>query len=115
MNDDLISRQAAINAVISLCNDCDSGYCGSCRVNYPGEKDARKVLEGLASVQPEQKKGHWTEKEVVYIKDAKDAIDAWQSCRCSECGRYDTRPYMYFFFDPKFCSYCGAEMGRSEE
>lgn len=49
---DLISRQSAIDAVISLCDDCDSGYCGSCRVNYPGEKDARKVLEDLPSAQP---------------------------------------------------------------
>ena len=51
--DDYISRQAAIDAVISLCDDCDSGYCGSCRVNYPGEKDARKVLEDLPSAEPE--------------------------------------------------------------
>lgn len=50
---DLISRQAAIDAVISLCDDCDSGYCGSCRVNYPGEKDARNVLDELPSAQPE--------------------------------------------------------------
>ena len=39
---DLIYRQDAIDAVFSLCEDCDSGYCGSCRVNYPGEKDVIK-------------------------------------------------------------------------
>ena len=50
---DLIERQAAIDAVISLCDDCDSGHCGSCRVNYPGEKDARKALKDLPSAQPE--------------------------------------------------------------
>ena len=50
---DLIERQAAIDAVISLCDDCDSDYCGSCRVNYPGEKDARKTLKDLPSAQPE--------------------------------------------------------------
>jgi hypothetical protein len=54
-NSDCISRQAAIDAVVSLCDDCDSGYCGSCRVNYPGEKDCRKVLEDLPCT---QKKGH---------------------------------------------------------
>ena len=49
---DLISRSAAIDAVISLCDDCDSGYCGSCRVNdFVGEKNARKVLEALPSAQ----------------------------------------------------------------
>ena len=52
MNDQ-IYRQQAIDAVISLCDDCDSDYCGSCRVNFPGEKDCRKVLEDLPSAQPE--------------------------------------------------------------
>jgi Zn-finger nucleic acid-binding protein len=51
--DEYIEKQAAIDAVISLCDDCDSDYCGSCRVNYPGEKDCRKVLE---DVSPAQKK-----------------------------------------------------------
>ena len=51
--DDLISRAQAIDAVISLCDNCDSDYCGSCRVNFPGEKDARKVLEDLPSAEPE--------------------------------------------------------------
>lgn len=61
---DLISRQAAIDAVVSLCDDCDSGYCGSCRVNYPGEKDARKVLEDLPSAQPE----HLTDEDFETIR-----------------------------------------------
>ena len=53
---DCVSRQAAIDAVISLCDDCDSGYCGSCRVNdFVGEKNARNVLEDLPSA---QKKGY---------------------------------------------------------
>lgn len=50
---DTISRQAAIDAASSLCDDCDSCYCGSCRVNYPGEKDVIKVLKDLPSAQPE--------------------------------------------------------------
>lgn len=53
---DTISRQAAIGAVISLCDDCDSDYCGSCRVNFPGEKDCRKVLEDLPSAQKKEYK-----------------------------------------------------------
>ena len=52
---DLISRQAAIDAASSLCDDCDSDYCGSCRVNYPGEKDVIKALKDLPSAQPEQR------------------------------------------------------------
>lgn len=52
---DLVYRQQAIDAVTSICDSCDSIYCGDCRVNYPGEKDARKVLEDLP---PAQKNGY---------------------------------------------------------
>lgn len=54
--EDTISRQAEIDAAFSLCEDCDSGYCGSCRVNYPGEKDVIKVIRNLPSAEPERKK-----------------------------------------------------------
>ena len=106
--DDLISRQAAIGSAIS-----------GMTISIGGEKwirvsEVRESLYSLPPARPEPKKGHWIEKEVMYIKDIKDAIDAWQSCKCSECGRYDTRPYMYFFVEPMFCSHCGAEMKRSE-
>lgn len=60
-------------------------------------------------VQPERKKGKWTEKHHAY-SDEESIIEEWQSCRCSECGRYDTRPYMYYFSEPNYCSYCGADM-----
>lgn len=103
--DDLISRADAIEVADAVWS-------------VTGDKNVAKVwdqLLDLPSAQPERKKGHWTEKEVMYIKDTKDAIDAWQSCKCSECGRYDTRPYMYFFVEPMFCSYCGAEMKGENE
>lgn len=54
---DYISRQAAIDAASSLCDDCDSGYCGSCRVNYPGEGDVIKALKDLPPAQPETCEG----------------------------------------------------------
>lgn len=57
----------------------------------------------------ERKKGKWTEKHHAY-SDEESVIEEWQSCRCSECGRYDTRPYMYYFSEPNYCSYCGADM-----
>jgi hypothetical protein len=64
---------------------------------------------------PDRKVGEWTEKEVIYAEEAKTAIEEWQSCRCSVCGRYDTRPYMYYFNNPNYCSWCGAEMKGEEE
>lgn len=67
------------------------------------------MIDDQPSVEPERKKGKWIEKHHAY-SDEESVIEEWQSCRCSECGRYDTRPYMYYFSEPKFCSWCGAEM-----
>lgn len=74
--------------------DAESNYCA---LNRP-------------SAQPERKKGKWTEKEVIHAEEAKEVITEWQSCKCSVCGRYHTEPYMYFFLEPSFCSWCGADM-----
>jgi hypothetical protein len=78
--------------------------------------DIEVWVNALPSAQPERKKGRWIEREVTHIDDleAKDIITAWQSCKCSVCGRYDTKPYMYYFNAPKYCSWCGAEMEVSE-
>lgn len=105
---DLISRQAAIgNAISGLTREID------------GEKwirvsEVRESIKTLPTAQPERKKGRWGAKEVA---DADSTIiTQWQSCKCSECGRYDTRPYLYYFDEPKFCSFCGADMrGEQDE
>ena len=53
---ELISRQAAIEAVGKLCDGCDNGgYCGECRIDHP-DKDAIDVLEGLPPIQPDKDK-----------------------------------------------------------
>jgi len=54
--------------------------------------------------------GHWEEKEVIYDDNDNGVITEWQSCRCSECKKYDTSPYLYYFKEPKYCSECGAKM-----
>lgn len=79
--------------------------------------DSRERIEHLVvsrpTITPERKRGRWLEKKVVHaIND--ERIAEWQSCKCSECGRYDTRPYMYYFDKPNFCSWCGAEMQEDE-
>ena len=71
------------------------------------------VIEEQPTIEPERKKGMWTEKHHAY-SDEESVIEEWQSCCCSECGRYDTRPYMYYFSEPNYCSYCGADM-RSKD
>lgn len=52
--------------------------------------------------------GEWTEKEVFNIQES--AIEEWQSARCSECGKYHTTPYLYYFSNYNFCPCCGAKM-----
>jgi hypothetical protein len=104
---DTISRQAAIaNAISGRTREID------------GEKwirvsEVRESIKTLPSAEP--KTGKWLEKEVIYADEAKETIEEWQSCKCSKCGRYDTRPYLYYFSEPRFCSWCGALNGEGSE
>ena len=61
---------------------------------------------------PERNVGTWTEMTVIHKDEAKDIIEEWQSCRCSICGHYNTQPYMYYFSEPNYCSFCGASMRK---
>lgn len=75
---------------------------------------SKAQVDNAPTVTPERKRGRWLEKKVIHaINDG--CIDEWQSCKCSECGRYITRPYMYYFDEPNFCSWCGAEMREEEQ
>lgn len=99
--DDLIKRKDAIKAIEDL-QDCYNGfsdtYDKACIIG---------VLEEVPKAQ-ERKTGKWLEKKVIPMPE--NGIEL-QSCRCSECERYDTRPYLYYFSEPHFCSWCGADMG----
>lgn len=103
---DLISRQAAIDAV-----DNYIGTFDAIDVNFlDGLKTAKKLMMQLPSAQPERKCGKWEEKAV---SDEK-VIDEWQSARCSACGKYHTAPYMYYFNNYNFCPNCGARMTEED-
>lgn len=74
----------------------------------------KEVFDSIVGRQPtadvrENIKGEWLEKHHSYA-DEESPIEEWQSCKCSVCGRYDTRPYMYYFSEPHYCSWCGADM-----
>ena len=75
------------------------------------EQQAKNCEELLKSAQPVAT-GKWLEKEVIYTPEDGFAL---QSCKCSVCERYDTRPYMYYFYEPRFCSWCGALNGEGGE
>lgn len=98
--------------------DMDCEKCALRNKSYPvcnrgdGFADACSAIEDAPTID-ERKKGEWVEKHV--YSDEEGGIEEWQSCKCSKCGRYDTRPYMYYFQEPKYCSWCGAKMVRGEE
>lgn len=95
---DLISRQAAIDAIHEAW--MDGAY-------YTETMNALKELPSA------QRKGKWLEKEVISVYENEFQL---QSCKCSECDRYETSPYIYYFSEPNFCSYCGADMrGEQDE
>ena len=105
MMSDLISREKAYEVLTEY-------------YHHKTEMQHKALREALGMVPsadvPERNVGKWLEKEVIHAKEAKAIITEWQSCKCSVCGCYDTRPYLYCFNEPRFCSWCGAEMEEGE-
>lgn len=104
---DCVGRQQAIDAVkgigrLATLPDNDAVVRMSA-VEY--------VLFNMPSAQPKQ--GHWTDKSIFYGEEGQ--IDMWQTCQCSECKRWDTRPHMYYFDEPNYCSHCGAKMQKGKQ
>lgn len=80
--DDLISRQAAIDAVEKE-SLADGAY------GYMDTKSIVDLLNDLPSAQPERKKGHWV-------------VDEDGNIECSECGHRGV--------GDNYCEHCGADM-----
>ena len=98
---DLISRQAAIDAIKELCRH----YTPTKSVDHPHMNFVIEELENLPSTQPERKKGEWI------MTDFPDE----QTYKCSACGEIwtfiDGTPEENGAF---FCPNCGADM-RGEQ
>lgn len=102
MENDLISRQAAIDAVEKE-SQLDGAY------GYMDTKSIVDLLNNLPSVTPKRKTGKWN-----FIGD--------NMFECTSCGvvyttrqlnslrNYDMDPYA-----PKFCPNCGADMRGEQE
>lgn len=94
--DDLISRQAAIDA---LCNMHCGCTISDCPLNYEedGAEECADVrwLMGLPSA---QRKGKWIHKPGIY-----------GVVYCSECD------FELHINDTPYCPNCGAEMAKGEE
>ena len=94
---DLISRQAAIDAINQICPidvECDGALLDRVDVRY--------VLTDLPSAQPERKKGTWINDDGLY--------------RCSSCNMLwahwwaSAMPPERLYKEMKYCPRCGAEM-----
>lgn len=85
--DNLISRQAAIDAVSKGCLEL-RGVFKRCEDN----------LLSLPSAQPERKRGKWVRYDGDWLKTM---------CKCSECGAMIDINEQYINF---FCYHCGAYM-----
>ena len=104
---DLISRQAAIDALGEeppVWHDDDAGEVAE-------RNQWRRDVAAIRALPSAQKRGEWTEREVKPVR--KTGIYEVQSAKCSICGRYHTKPYLYFFDADNYCPYCGAMMGGS--
>ena len=99
MTDDLISRQAAIDALLGIT---------AMRNTIPLDSAIFNIKK-LPSVQPERPRGHWVE-----IGD--EPYDEWE---CDVCGFVidgsgciDPEEYRDVY---KFCPNCGADMRGEQE
>ena len=111
MSDDLISRQAAIDAINK---NRDSVFHDS--VHY---EDAVYDISNLPSAQPEQKKGRWVPGRKIGKEILTDGTIAvvYEDYKCSSCGlilyrllhNNDGTPFY------KFCPNCGTWMGGDQD
>ena len=103
--DDLISRQAAIDAFDGV--KVDEGWCTEYDIGYNDGIDlAVSKLSVLPSAQPKRKRGKW-------IDEAYDPF-ATISGRCSVCG-WEAHLYEDDVVGMNYCPNCGARMDEFEE
>ena len=106
---DLIEREDAIKDFADYLREADLLKCDG-RL-YPMEHYLKKAERHMKRIPSARPKGEWEEREV--LEDT--VINEWQSARCSECGKYHTTPYMYYFDNFNFCPNCGADMRERED
>lgn len=104
--DELISRQAAIDALAK--HEKSNGHNYTLFVDIVSE--CAEIIRDLPPAQPERKKGHYIGEADGYA-DGELVYDIWS---CSECGCYfedwDEQPTY------SFCPNCGADMrGETDE
>ena len=92
---DLISRQAALDAIQQRADRVDSVYIAF----WEGLIIAQDIVKNVPSAEPDRKTGRWEDSgwKIIY--------------RCSECGNYlDFSGLNAGRGDANFCPNCGADM-----
>lgn len=107
MNDDLISRQAAIDTIentdwyhLNAKGEMVSGANSAGHQAWYKADDIYKVLEELPSAQPERKKGKWVKTEE----------SKFRPYMCSECGALFDVDTVMGELTWRFCPACGTQM-----
>lgn len=99
---DLISREAALNAIKSYCDGCDNYNgvrCSSCYID-----SAIIAVDAVPAVDAEPvRHGKWIKGGYVC------GDNEW---KCSVCGETEWRGSADWM---KFCMYCGAKMDLEDE
>ena len=95
---DLISRQAAIDALADYICMVDAVYSTGLLTNEDCEECARSVLDNIPPAQPERT-GKW---EVTYL-DHESMGNRPRILYCSKCNQCIAYPTNY-------CPHCGADM-----
>lgn len=94
---DLISRQAALDAIQERANEIDSVYSAF----WEGLIIAQDIVRNLPSAEPEWKKGVWE-------KISMNLSGYEQMYYKHDCS------YYVYEAEYNFCPYCGTEMSRGE-
>lgn len=69
------------------------------------------ALKRVPAAEPEPERlGQWIERKIKPVRDT--GIYEVQSAKRNICGRYQTKPYLYFFDADEYCPHCGARMAR---
>lgn len=108
MNDDLISRQAAIDALADMhCKSDEDGYVWIIR------SDAWARIDALPSVTPKRKCGKWN----AYYHGINETPSFTYSCnQCGYSAPYGLYGGKYSQKEWNFCPNCGAKMrGEQDE
>ena len=110
---DLISRQAAIDALDESIKRCDKALSSfeismkdeyAVKVEKASLKHYRDILENLPSVQPERKKGKWLLSDEQRREDTDNGNYLYF---CSNCLRSDVHAKTQ---EVPYCWWCGADM-----